>query len=202
MAQKMVTKTVNKIIKSKGYEDRIVVFSTSDNETDTHSEQYNLKVDFSKIQTEEDEIKFMNEIFPTKMETTIYYLLTEDEKIDYKTLKEIGEDFQAIYPNYESNVNVFFIYFIRISEENRKIVVDLFKDKDSTEGYFRKRREGINFTDMFLTRTDHEGFRFLDVYGEQLDFMYWIDNDLKSLTLNQFIYEDKRRGIWKKNMED
>ena len=197
MAQKMVTKTVNKIIKSKGYEDRIVVFSTVEYVPDNHSEEFNLKVDFNNIKTEEDEVKFINEIFPQSMQTTLYYLFTEDEEIDYKGIKEVVEEYQEIYPNKEDDINSVFIYLIKISEENRKIAVDLFKDKDSTEGYFIKRNPGIDLANQFIVRTDHEGFRFLDVYGEQLDFMYWITKPSKDLTVQEFIQRERRNGIWR-----
>jgi asparagine synthetase A len=123
-------------------------------------------------------------------------ILEHGEVQDEVLIKQLGEEIQDMYPGNKNRVNVF-LYVYRMEREQREILVDLFKDKDRTQNHFEIAKGGLDFSDMYTTRTDHEGFKFLDVYGERDEYMYEYYPNVVNFSQEEFIERCKNHDIWR-----
>lgn len=187
--QQMVSKHLYEILKENNASERIVFFTTPAEEYDDNEKREfdNLNFDFNQPF---DDIAFVNEVVPTGVQTTFYYLYDEtSEKIDYEMLYEIIKDSYELYPTNSEKINFDVkVYFVNISEDNRKIAVELFKENDITANTFPRTVYGVELSDFFISRVDHEGFRFLDVYGDiYYKYISYGGFDMGNMSANDFV---------------
>ncbi len=192
MAQKMITKRIRDIVNEHEVSDKIVTFSTVEYQYKVTSELVKMNIDFKD---NVDDLDFVNNFVPKGTQTTLYYLLEIEEEPDYEILKSIIEDYQEVYPDQEGKYFNVFVYFVRLPEQKREIVVDLFEDKDQTEYSFLIDKPGLDLEHMNIVRTDHEGFRFIDIYGEFEDYIFRANKEVKDKTINEFIEDHKLDGL-------
>lgn len=205
--QKMVTDRVKAIIESHDLQDKIVVFVKPKKPRRIDSPEHHMFFDFSKLNMDDpveiakedrsSDLWFVNERYPNDTHIALYMILEEGEIQDEVLIKQLGEEIQELYPSDKNYVNVF-LYVYRMDAEKREILVDLFKDKDRTENHFEcGRNAALDFSSIYTTRTDHEGFRFLDVYGERDEYMYKYYPKVVNYSQEEFIEHCKNHDIWR-----
>lgn len=199
MVQKMVSERIYEILEKNNVADRIVFFTTAAEiyEYEKKDKFNTLEFNFTKPF---DDLLFVNDLVPRGVQTSFYYLYDSNSTdVDYVQIKKIIEDSQSLYPPREGEW-VFYInvYFIDLSDEKRKIAVELFKGKDHTENAFHTKSPGLNLSGLFIRRTNHEGFRFLDVYAKKDNkHMSFGSLEIKDITVDEFVERyTYKKEIW------
>lgn len=174
LAQRAMYEEIEKIIKEEGYGGRIAHLTTPDvrySDSIVGAEMDIVTLDMSKKCNNKE---IIDKVFTGTYDTSLSLMLNENEKIDYKKLKRICARISGLCPtNYDKDRNYgtrneTFIYFNRLNEGKRKIVMDMFSREWCTENYFRESSTLANMWDnMERERAETTGFHYLDVFGNR-----------------------------------
>lgn len=189
-AQKLMSDAVNKVLEENGASDHVVQF-TAPVTSASVKEELTMSYDVKGIQ---DPLHFLKEDFPQGFQTSLYYLYEEGENIDFEELKRISLAVNSLL----NETSCMLVYFYKVDEMGQKVLVDLFKQHTASEYFTRPRLGGLNLTEMYRTRTESEGFRYLDVYGTRDEYMlYYGSPPLETALSGEELFEKyKRKDIW------
>jgi len=189
-AQKMMSDAVTKVLEENGASDHVVQF-TAPNTSDSMKEELTMPYEVKGIK---DPLKFVKEDFPQGFETSLYYLYEEGENVDFEELKRISLAVKDLL----NKDSCMMVYFYKVDAMGQKVLVDLFKQHTASEYFTRPRLGGLNLSDMYRTRTESEGFRYLDVYGTREEYMLYYGSPPIEITLSgeELFEKHKRKDIW------
>lgn len=190
LAQRAMYEEIEKIIEEEGYGGKIAHLTTPDARYLEESKDlvtFDMEsYDMSKPLSNEE---IIDKVFRGTYDTSLNLMLDENEEIDYIKLKKICERIAALCPTtYQKKRdfgtrNISLIYFYRLSEEHRQIVVDLFSKEWCTENYYREESTLANMWDnMVRERAETTGFHYLDIYGTKETFYFEILNNAKDIS--------------------
>ncbi len=192
--QEMVSKRIDQILEVHDAKDKFVFFTTPTGLYNSTEELHQMQVDFNAL---EDDLYFVNNELPKEPTTTLYYLLEENEEIDYKLLKNIFDDYHRYYPDKKGKNYTLVTYFVRMEADKQKIIISLFNENRSKDNLLRRIQKGLDMTNSIITRVNHEGFLFMDVYGIKEPFIYMVHKSVRDESLESFIDKYKEKGIWR-----
>ncbi len=96
---------------------------------------------------------------------TFYYLKTPEEEVNYEKIIEVLSSTMSEEDVYHEFVKQY-VFIYEVSEEDRQVLVELFKEARLSENYFRDRK-GMDtwVSNWAVNRNDSDCFKFLDVFG-------------------------------------
>lgn len=167
LTQGIIGKRMNEIIDEFGLSDRVVQFTFYDTRDDYREEDERIsgKIDTDAIT---DSKKFVADNRSGYYETTFFYLKDRGEQEDEKLLNELtSKAFFSMKDKQGNSVIIVDYQVFQISENNRKLVVDVFRDEIYAENYFREGISSISeaLATRLVNRGESEGFLLLEVFG-------------------------------------
>ena len=173
-AQKAIGNKINQIIEEEGGAEFIVQY-TAPRSFDTY-ELNSFSFDMTSDISDEE---FLKKIYPGVYDVSLIYLKDETigiDSIDYEMLYRITSRIKK-YKEDKSDVNMG-VYFYNLPNEDRPLVLDLFKRDMQTSNYFEE-DGGISeiYATMYKTREETDGFHYLDVYGVKESYILHLSWD-------------------------
>jgi len=197
LTQSIMTEEIEKIIRESGAEGRIVQFTSSGAYDDLETNENSI---INNVSDRSDNRTFLKEV-NCGYTTSLYYLKSPSEAIDYELLMNLSKKISEIRGN--EGKHTLMIYPYNTGEEVRKILVELFKKNEGPDKYFKKPAGANLLGSVYKTRDSSEKFKYLDMYGSKLDHMFFIyrvddeffDDETKE-DVDRFIERYKKRSIW------
>ena len=193
IAQEYMYNAVEAILKEEGLADRIAHITFPRSSFNISSDTISCSA--ISIKTEQDKKNFLNDVYIGDYNINLIYLQEENEVVDYDALKRIAErvlniiNRQAKGGKEADERDDLYVHFYTVSKEDRAVVKALFERDKITESYFREETLANMFTDMWLTRTETDGFHYLDVYGDRADFGLRGGGEIDETTTTQEFYD-------------
>ncbi len=189
VAQKKLSDEIYGIIEEEGAKDYIGAFVIGN---DFEKREFSgLNLDMSE---EIDNIEFLSNIFPYKYDVSLIYMTNNGENIDFSILKKISSRINSLLSrdngkneNRSNPINLFVDFYILEDESEIKLATNLLYENRLTDRWLNYKR-GIAFlyADMYIRRSETEGFHYLDVYGEKLNFFLNVVVDPTDLSAEEF----------------
>ncbi|WP_430885355.1 hypothetical protein [Fusibacter sp. JL216-2] len=170
LTQGIIGKRMNEIIDEFGLSDRVVQFTfyESMDEFDDEDERLIGKIDTDAIV---DPLEFVQQNRNGDYETTFFYLVEPGESEDTELLENlVDEAFFSTKDDHGEALLVPDAQVFQVSKENRRIIVDVFRNEIYAENYFRQGISSVSeaLATYLIDRGDTEGFLLLEVFGEMI----------------------------------
>lgn len=189
LAQKKLSDEVYRIIEEEGAIDYIGAFVIGND----HEKGYFTSENFD-MSEDVDSITFLNDVFPYEYDVSLIYLTTNEEDIDYSVLKNISAKINQLLSRYDENdekmknpIRVFIDFYVLENGSDINLVTQLLYDNRLTDRWLGYSRGlAYLYADMYIRRSETEGFHFLDVYGEKANYIYAVLDDPSEYSIDEF----------------